>query len=55
MIERLQQNYIPTNYDLYLHIIKGEDHINANVTITFKKNQDNDKIFFKCRLANKGR
>ncbi|KAK8898286.1 hypothetical protein M9Y10_000565 [Tritrichomonas musculus] len=44
MSERLPQNYIPSNYDLYIHIIKEEKQFNASLTITFQKTHDDDKL-----------
>ena len=41
---RLPQNYIPTHYDLFIHYLKDDHPFDANVTITFEKNQDDDKV-----------
>ncbi|KAK8842465.1 hypothetical protein M9Y10_026052 [Tritrichomonas musculus] len=45
MFERLPQNYVPTHYDLYIHFKKREYPFSASVTITFHKNQNDDKVF----------
>ena len=45
MTDRLSQDYIPTHYDLYLHIQKHKRTCNASVTITFKKNADSDSAY----------
>lgn len=45
MTERLPQNYIPTSYDLLIHIIKKKKKADASVCIHFKKNGDSDEIF----------
>ena len=44
MTERLPQNYIPTSYDLFIHIIKKKKKVDASVCIHFKKNGDSDEI-----------
>lgn len=45
MCERLPQNYIPIHYELFLHIVKDKYPVDASVTVTFQKNQDDDKVF----------
>lgn len=45
MCERLPQNYVPIHYDFFLHITKDNYPFNASVKITFKKNQDSDKVY----------
>lgn len=40
---RLPQNYIPSHYDLYLHI-NDKFPLKASVSITFQKNKDDNKI-----------
>lgn len=46
MSERLPRNYIPTHYDLYLHILpKRQYPFDATATITFQENDYSDKIY----------
>ena len=45
MEKRLPQNYIPTNYNLYIHVTENNYPFDAKVTITFQKNQIDDKIY----------
>lgn len=45
MCERYPQNYIPTHYELFLHIIKDKYPIDASVTITFQKIYDAEDVF----------
>lgn len=45
MTDRLPQDYVPTNYDLFIHFIEGTKKFDANVTITFKKNKDSDSAY----------
>ena len=45
MTERLSQDYIPTHYDLYLHIERNKKTCDASVTITFKKNFNSDTAY----------
>ena len=44
MVERLPQKYIPIHYDLFVHIIPEAHPFDAEVTITFKKNDDADFV-----------
>ena len=44
MIERLQRNFIPEHYDLFLHVTPGHNLVEGHVSINFKKNQDSDLI-----------
>ena len=44
MALRLPQNYIPTHYDLFIHFQKDKRPFDASVTITFEKNQEDDKV-----------
>ena len=46
MTKRLPQNYIPTSYDLFIHIVKKKKKADASVCIHFKKkkNRDSDEI-----------
>lgn len=46
MSERLPQNIVPIHYDLYMHVTPGTYPFNATVTISFKKNQDDDKVTY---------
>ena len=45
MTDRLSQDYIPTHYDLYLHIEKNKKTFDASVTITFKRNANSDTAY----------
>lgn len=45
MTERLSQDYIPTHYDLFLHIKENKKACKASVTITFKKNANSDSAY----------
>ena len=45
MSQRLPRNYTPKNYDLFLHITPQQLPFDANVTITFEKNEDSDKAY----------
>lgn len=44
MNERLPQNYIPTHYDIYIHVIPDQHPFKSRVSITFAKNQDSDEV-----------
>ena len=40
----LLQKFVPKYYDLYIHITPGTYPFNTRVTISFQKNQDDDKV-----------
>lgn len=44
MYQRLPKNYIPTHYELYMHVDKEYDSFEASVSITFQKNQEADEV-----------
>lgn len=45
MTERLPRNYLPTNYDLFIHIVEQQESFDASVTITYQKTNEDSKTY----------